>query len=253
MSHDTDPVWDAFSTIQCIHMPARQDRALLVERAAAAARMPVQWFHVSKHPDGGVRGCYESHLAVMRHGLDAGADNVLVFEDDIELAPGFTRERVAEVVRFMAAQHGQWDVIFLGCFPDIWRGHQRWIRGHMYQVRATQTHAYVVSEAGMRRLSRRPFDGTPIDEVLRDEARCYATLPSLFTQAVSASDVSSVAGISTFGGKRLVTRAVEAYTMHVGIPLRVLLLMLGLIHIAAALVLKRRANVVWRQHHKQTR
>lgn len=239
VSVSADPVWRAFGAIRCIHMPARADRAVLVRRAASKARMPVTWFHVSKHPDGGVRGCYESHLAVMREALAAGLPNVLVFEDDIEVAPSFRRERVAEVARFMAHTEGAWDILFLGCFPDIWRGAQTWVSGHMYAVRATQTHAYIVSAAGMLRLAHRPFDGKPIDEVLRDEARCYATLPSLFTQALSQSDVSSIGGISTFGGKRAVTAAVEAYAVHIGAPLRSVLLALLLGAVAGALALRR--------------
>jgi hypothetical protein len=232
-------------------MPERRDRAQLVSRAATAARMPLEWFHVSKHPEGGVRGCYESHVSLMRQGLDAGLDTLLVFEDDIELARDFALDRVAEVIRFMTSRRGQWDIVFLGCFPDVWRGQHSWISGHMFKVRATQTHAYVVSAAGMRRLARRPFDGTPIDEVLRDEARCYATLPSLFEQALSPSDVSSVAGVSTFAGKRFVTSAVEAYAMHVGVPVRSVLL-LGLAAAAAALALKRVVTARRLQQHKQT-
>jgi hypothetical protein len=215
-------LWPQFGDVRCVHMRERRDRARLVARAQALTGLPIRFYYATRHPRGGVEGCYESHVAVMREALADGLPHVLVLEDDLQVAACFSAARVQEVLAFMRGRV-KWDVVFLGCFPDVWRAEQRRVSGNVYAVTATQTHAYVVSRGFMERMVRRPFDGAPIDEVFAREGRCFATLPSLFTQAESSSDVSSVAFVSALPAKALVASAVEAYARHVGVPLRQLL------------------------------
>lgn len=223
--------WASFGHVRCIHMRARVDRMRLIEAAQKALNIPLRLFYAEKHAEGGVRGCYESHVAVMREALADGQETCLVFEDDLEVGD-FSWERLAEVTRFIRDRRGEWDVVYLGCFPDVWSCTQRWIKGNIFEVHATQTHAYVVSKAFMERMVARPFDGTPIDEVFYHHARAYAVLPSLFFQASTASDVSSV-GVSLLAAKRSVTDAAEVYAVNVGLPLRTLVLAFLLACVAA--------------------
>ncbi|MTE00486.1 hypothetical protein GIY56_09310 [Paracoccus sp. YIM 132242] len=61
---------------------------------------------------GGEIGCYLSHLDCARRFLDSGADRGLVFEDDMQLKPGF-----AEGLRILLDwldRHDGWDLVNLG-------------------------------------------------------------------------------------------------------------------------------------------
>lgn len=215
--------WDIFGDIRCIHIKARTDRDVLVKKVVSQIGVPLRYFYASPHPEGGVRGCYESHLSVMRESLALNQQFSLIFEDDLEIG-SFSWERLNEAVRFITENPHEWDIFYLGCFPDVWGSNQVAVRGNIYKVRATQTHAYIVNKPFMERMVVRKFDGTPIDEVFLEGSRSYAILPTLFVQASSASDVSSVGFISVFPAKRIITQAVELYARSVGFPIRSVLL-----------------------------
>ena len=209
-------MWSQFGAIRVIHILDRKDREKRVLELGKKLNIPLQFFNVSRHSNG-KQGCYESHVKIMQECLDQNIDKVLIFEDDFDIGV-FTWERMLEVTKFMNSDT-EWDILYLGCFPDIWKGYHTHEIGHIYKTQATQTHSYVVSRLFMQKMIARPFDGTPIDEVFKDSARCYAVFPSIFKQSNSSSDVSSISWISTFPGKEYVTRGFEEYASHIGVPL----------------------------------
>jgi GR25 family glycosyltransferase involved in LPS biosynthesis len=209
--------WSQFGAIRCINLNERSDRLNDMKKLAKSLDMPIQFYSTNRHPDGGIRGCYESHLSIMKESLKKGLENVLILEDDAELGK-FTWQRLREVTNFMKRE--SWDIIYLGCFPDIWGNWHKHIFGNIYKVHATQSHAYVASKKFMQRMVSRPFDGTPLDEVYANNAETYAILPSMINQSKSKSDVSSIPWISTFPAKKLITRGIEEYALVVGVPLR---------------------------------
>ncbi len=215
-------MWDFFEDIQCIHIESRTDRYQLVERVKKKINIPIQYFNVSRHPISGKQGCYESHVAVIQNALAKKKKKCLIFEDDLEISHLYRTEKLFEIIHFMQ-NFDDWDIFYFGCFPDVWNSRQEWHRGSIHRVKATQTHAYVINEAYMKKISRRKYDGTPIDEVYVSDARCYAILPSLFRQAKTVSDVSSIEITSIFPKKRFITELVEWYTIFFGIPLRQIL------------------------------
>ena len=118
---------------------------------------------------GGEIGCLLSHKAVLGAVAREGRGPALVFEDDVLLDPYF-----ADAVRALMARQDLWELVrFLGS-PKIMRQAQRpiaalgggfWLTRFMTQPGGA--HAYLVSEAGARkllaRLERTPF---PIDNLM---------------------------------------------------------------------------------------
>ena len=196
-------------------MPERVDREIHVQELEDD--FPLKRFEAKRHAIG-KQGCYESHQAVMKMSLHL--PYVVVFEDD---AVQISKTWRPEVMRFLRRK--DWDVLYLGCFPDILR-HQEHEYGNIYRVQATMTHAYVVSQAYMNFFVSRPYDGTPVDNVFRNEARTFAYLPSAFVQAETVSDIGNFS--SSYHWKQTVIQACELYAMNVGWPIYVwILLSLG--------------------------
>jgi len=220
--------WEEFEPITCIHMKKREDRRALLRKVEKSLGIPIQFYHPTKHPNGAVQGCYESHQAVIRSNLHTTWCTVL--EDDIEECT-VTQQLLDEVLRFLHNRN-DWDIFYLGCFPDVLKFTQHWEIGNIFKVRAAQTHAYIIHQRFMRKVVDTPFKGIPIDEFYIKNAQCYAILPSLFFQAASASDVSSNSLISAFRGKNAIVAAVENYCLDFGISFRLLIILFAALCVA---------------------
>ena len=211
-------------SVWCIHIADRKDREPYIDNLKKSFAINV--FEAERSVDG-KRGCYESHQKIMRQCKND--PYAIIFEDD---AVASDLKYFDEAMNF--AKRTDWDIIYLGCFPDIFKWQQN-VLGHVYRVRAAMTHAYIVSSDYMKRFSDRPYDGIPVDNVFRDEARTFAILPSMFSQANTESDVDNV--FSSIFVKDIVVKFCEFYATEVGIPVHVL----GLI-VATLLIINGRAS-----------
>ncbi|MHB9099546.1 MAG: glycosyltransferase, partial [Syntrophales bacterium] len=100
--------WDFFDRIYCISLEEREDR-----RQAAAASFSkvgltgkVEFVIVKRHPLNVEQGMYESHMTCLRKGLEAGAERIVVFEDDV-VFDRFDAERFRQCTQFLA-EHPDW-------------------------------------------------------------------------------------------------------------------------------------------------
>jgi hypothetical protein len=92
--------FSVFDRIYVIHLPHRTDRrqevqAQLLSVGLDLDQAPVHLFAAIRpaaagdFPSVGARGCFLSHLGVLRHALAHGAQRILVLEDDFNFAPDF--------------------------------------------------------------------------------------------------------------------------------------------------------------------
>jgi GR25 family glycosyltransferase involved in LPS biosynthesis len=180
--------WSYFERIYCITLSGRDDRRhsarLQFERVGLADR--VEFVVVAKHPTNSEQGIFESHLKCLRMGLEAKADTILIFEDDVEFEP--CKPRVLENgIRFLES-HTPWDVFFLGCFV---RNSSASGFPSVLKVRfQCTTHAYVCHAAFAKRLVNLAWKGVAYDDTLRflTDARTYALYPAIAFQSNSPSD-----------------------------------------------------------------
>ena len=180
--------WDFFDKIYCISLAERSDRR--AEAAAQFARVGlgerVEFVVVQKHPTDCEQGIYESHLLCMTRGLARGAEQMLVFEDDI-LFDGFTTAALERCIAFLAAEPG-WHMFFLGCMVKASR---RTTFPGVVQIRyRSLAHAYAIHRRFAERLVAHPWHGVPYDDLLRDmkDERSFALYPSFAFQSNSRSD-----------------------------------------------------------------
>ncbi|WP_207101776.1 glycosyltransferase family 25 protein [Paracoccus shandongensis] len=125
-------------------VPAFDGRALRVEEFPGYD--PVGTMAYMGRPlRGGEIGCYLSHLDCARRVLDSGAARGLVFEDDMQLKPGFAEG--LRVVLDWLDEHPDWDLVNLGSPQhkiytpvlgfDVAGRHHDLTRAHYFPMTAT--------------------------------------------------------------------------------------------------------------------
>lgn len=210
-----DAPWEFFDRIYCISLTERTDRQdearAQFERVGLSDR--VEFVLVPKHPENPEEGIFTSHRDCLRRGLDAGAEILLIFEDDI-LFDRFSSETLRNAVAFMKAD-SDWDILFMGCLV---KGIQPTPHPSVVKIRyRCSAHAYIVHRRFGRDLAARPWAGTAWDDLLRElsHGRAYAFSPAVAFQSESRTDNDALRGLDRFrrlcGGIRRVQKLNEFY------------------------------------------
>ncbi len=111
-----------FDAIYVINLPSRTDRRAQMQAQLRKVGIdpdasPVRFFDAIRPDDAagfptiGARGCFLSHLGVLRDARDAGHQRILVLEDDLDFGAGFVRRFEALAP---ALEQLQWDLWHLG-------------------------------------------------------------------------------------------------------------------------------------------
>lgn len=177
-----DP-FDRFDRIYCINLDRRPDRWARVQAELARVGLLARVERVPGVVDAdGAVGCRDSHRECIRRAHAAGAEMVLVLEDDVVFvdeprAP--LRDALAELDEDPA-----WDALYLGgqctALPAS-RGR------HLYRGRMVQAHAIVLH----RRAFGRALHATvPVDIWYELTLRAYGIYPPIAFQASDFSDIS---------------------------------------------------------------
>jgi glycosyl transferase, family 25 len=207
---------DHFPRILIISLPTRQDRrrrvvAELARIGSGLVPGKLDFFdgirptEAAGFPSIGARGCFLSHMGVLRQAADEGVSEVLVLEDDIVFNPDFAR---AAPDAFAKLRTLKWDIAYPGHFGTITPAHTDLGGWVPYTDDLICAHCYVVRGPAIRRLAdglktiaSRPAghpDGGPMLpdgalNTLRRQNPDIVTLlakPSLATQGGSPSDIS---------------------------------------------------------------
>jgi GR25 family glycosyltransferase involved in LPS biosynthesis len=180
-------LWDFFDKVYCISVEEREDRRQEARRQFEAVGLSgrVEFLIVKKHPADPEQGIYESHLACFRRGIQAGAETLLLFEDDV-VFERFSPAVLADCVRFLSGSDS-WEMFFLGCLSA---GSRRTENPAVLRVRyRCLTHAYAVRRGFAETLLAAPRGGLPYDGLLRSlSGAYYAAYPSFAFQSDAPTD-----------------------------------------------------------------
>ncbi len=204
---------DCFDRICIINLPERRDRRRQVEKELARLGLRADGDHIrfvagirmddaGPFPSAGARGCYLSHLAVLRQALADGVGSVLVLEDDVVFTPALARPQPHLAATLRA---GGWDLAYPGhtdpcqAEPAQWQATRRpLVCAHCYAVSRDALGPLVsYLEACLTRPPGDPAGGPMhVDGALsmfRAQAAACTTLicaPSLARQRSSRSDIA---------------------------------------------------------------
>lgn len=138
----------------------------------------------------GAFGCQQSHLAVLAAAIDDGVQTLCVFEDDAQLAPGFS----AGLAALLRDAPADWEGLLLGCQEQV--PSLAVSPGVRRTVNAQRTHAYVVRgrEPMQALLDHWRAAHTHIDHhwyVWQQARKVYQPAPLIAGQAAGRSDIAS--------------------------------------------------------------
>jgi GR25 family glycosyltransferase involved in LPS biosynthesis len=211
--------WAFFHRIFCISLINREDRRKQAmeqfERVGLARR--VEFFLVEKHPTDCEEGIYTSHLNCMSKALASGAENILIFEDDV-VFERFSPRTLRQAAAYLR-QTDDWHIFFLGCLVKKSR---KTTNSSIVQIRyGALTHAYAIHHKFAQHLvANHPWNKVAYDDFLRDlnSPSMYAIYPSCAFQSDASSDNDPHLPLDRFrrlcGGLQNIQKWNERYHRH---------------------------------------
>lgn len=118
---------DIFATVYIVNLPERVDRRLEMELELKKVSLSYQNKQVTvfpaikpddkgKFPSIGARGCFLSHLAILKQARDIKAESVLFMEDDLAISPKL-HDIIPDLSNSLKAM--KWDLCYLGHVEDL--------------------------------------------------------------------------------------------------------------------------------------
>jgi len=209
--------WDFFDRLYCISLQEREDRrkSALKEFSKVGLADRVEFVIGERHPYNIEQGVYESHMMCLHEGLEAGARNIVVFEDDVEF-DRFDPERLRSCTEYLR-QHPEWKVLLLGA---LIRSSHKTTNPCVQKVRyQSLTHAYALNRHYAEILAHEPWQGIVNDTLFRpltDDV--YAINPMCAFQKYFTSDNYKYPTLvlirRLLGGLKRIQKAIEFYQRH---------------------------------------
>ncbi|NNL75783.1 MAG: glycosyltransferase [Desulfobacterales bacterium] len=179
--------WEYFDKIYCISLKDRIDRQAeaKIQFGKVGLSDKVEFVIVPKHPHNCEEGIYDSHLACLKSAIQAGAGNVVIFEDDI-LFDRFSPARLKNCIDFLSA-NPDWNALFFGCLvSSSKRTQNESVLKIKYRCLA---HAYALNRRFAETIIKTPWREIPYDDMLSKHSKnFYAIYPSFAFQSNSRTD-----------------------------------------------------------------
>jgi hypothetical protein len=170
-----------FDLIYCINLDSRPDRWQEVVREFSAVGIAdrVERFPAITHAEPR-EGCRLSHVECVRRADAAGAETVLIFEDDV-IFRGLTQERLARLLSRLRTIP-DWELLYFG--GTVLADPER--HGELMKVPMAGTHAYAIHR---RAFAKIPECTLPYDIWLARNLQSYCADPIVAWQRAGFSDV----------------------------------------------------------------
>jgi hypothetical protein len=206
---------DMFGLIRVINLRERQDRLREVTAQLGALGLgfepgKVELYEATRPTDPGgfdslgARGCYTSHLEILRDARDRGVESVLVMEDDCEILPRNVA-RLEALLRELKAR--AWSFAYLGHIVPMPAGMQAGWQEYAGPVQTTHLYAVHRSalsgvvdylEACLTRPGGHPVGGPmPVDGAFTMYRAAHPEVVTLMAQPVVAGQRSSRSDITS--------------------------------------------------------
>jgi GR25 family glycosyltransferase involved in LPS biosynthesis len=206
--------WEYFDKFYCISIEGRADRRAdaKVQFKKVGLADKVEFVIVRKHPHNCEEGIYHSHMACIKKGLQAEADTIVIFEDDI-LFDRFSPAGLKNCINFLS-DTDHWNALFFGCLvSDSKKTENKSVLRVKYRCLA---HGYVLNRQFAKLLVNTPWQEIPYDYLLNNFAKgYYSVYPSFAFQSSSRTDNDKKMGLDRFrrlfGGLRRIQKWNEFY------------------------------------------
>ncbi len=215
MNPSPDP-WQFFDKIYCISIESRQDRQREAKKQFQSVGLlnRVEFVLVQKHPHNPEKGIFESHMNCLKKGITAGAENILIFEDDI-CFHAFDPQRLLKATDFLSATPA-WKAFFAGAMTGpVQKTTTAAVSKIDYHCLA---HAYALNRPFAEQFILEPWRNIPFDNLLCAHCQDFFALTPMIAFQSKASTDNKMSAIHTirhiFGGLSFIQRVNEFYQHH---------------------------------------
>jgi hypothetical protein len=226
---DSVECWDFFAKIYCISVRERTDRRdearKQFEKVGLLGR--VEFVIVEKASANSEQGIYESHIKCLKKGIRAGADNIMIFEDDV-VFERFSVGNLERVIDFLSS-HDHWNAILWGCLVSK---SKRTPNESVLEIKyRSLSHGYVLNRRFAEIIAKSPWEGISYDAMLRrHKDGFYAVYPAFAFQNSLPSDNYQMLFLDRLrrlcGGLKNIQKMNELYHRNKGLIIAIHLLLL---------------------------
>ena len=203
--------WSYFDKIYCVSTPEASSRRLSCKSLCKKLNMSVDIKIFPRHPEGSNRGCFESHISIIKDAHQHKYDRIIILEDDI-IEGNVNPKIVDKIIQFLKANN--WDLFYFGAVPDCRRDnacvkHPKY--KNFYRIKSLCTHAYAINKNAIKQFHDLNYIDLPIDYMYRDnnEIISYAYISTQFFQETGCNAPQFV--INNY------FRLVETYAYNIGV------------------------------------
>lgn len=215
MTAPIDP-WSFFDKIYCISIDTRIDRREEAKKQFSSVGLldRVEFVLVQKHPENREEGIFQSHMQCLEEGLAAGADHILIFEDDV-LLRNFRPQSLLDAADFLKTTP-TWKAFFLGAIcSKMIKTEEPAVVQLQYRCLA---HGYCLNRPFAEQIAAEPWNNIPYDVLLQKKCNnFYALSPMIAFQSKASSDNQTIF-LDTlrrfFGGLPFIQRSNEIFQRH---------------------------------------
>lgn len=184
-------IYSYFDDIVCITLENTVDRKEQCDYYFKKLGIPVRFFIAKKHPNGGMYGCFDSHIKVIKEAYYKGCKNLLVFEDDIMPTSSYSENYIKNAIDFMNS-NDDWGVFYFGfSFCNVYNNkfllNADYIQNNIIQFNPLLTHSLCYNRNTMKKIidSYDNFIGKVHYDVFLSKdlgLKNYCLIPIIFTQ-----------------------------------------------------------------------
>lgn len=120
-------ITDYFQGVYVVNLPERTDRRKFIVKELESVGIPLTPDKVEIFPairpneaggfsSIGARGCFSSHVAILKQAKKLGLTNILILEDDLEISPKFRTDQ-AKIIEQLCQQ--DWDFAYFGHVEEV--------------------------------------------------------------------------------------------------------------------------------------
>lgn len=182
----------------CINIRKRQDKYLKARKELNNIQPSVEFFHIDRDDKDPQRGCFSSHQALARLGIQNSWTRILIFEDDVQFYRPVTSRIVRKINKFIQA--AEFDILYLGLMLD-----RIWLSKYpgFVHCQGFCTHAYILSGSGMEKLAGVRYENEKmgVDTWYQKQLKGYCLFPMVARQRshnVGESDISNLSCTDAF-------------------------------------------------------
>lgn len=144
-----------FDEIFCISIDKNIKRREYARYYFSKLNIQAKFFIVEKHMRGGLYGCFNSHITIIKYAYKKNYDKILIFEDDFMPTASYSDINLEKVFNFINNNNNNWDCFYLGysCFK-----HNKNllcskpITKEIFQYNPLNTHAIIYNRNSMKKI-----------------------------------------------------------------------------------------------------